>query len=332
MATPLSKSDTIRHLHLVRTVDLFPIPPYNLVPTVVKPSHFPSRNVFLDGDTWYQALVFQTKPVGITMRSEGTVEAPHVKLSVYAGEGLSEEFISALVKDLTFRYAMAENLQPFYDRFAGDPVLDPVLGRWRGMQVSTSASLFEFLITTVVLQNATVRRTVQMMDNLITHYGYLMAFAGKELGALGAPDTMDQATEGDLRALKLGYRARTIRRLTTAFVGGQIDETELRGLETQALRKRLLSLYGIGPASVWYLLFEVFHRYDAFHHISPWEQKIFSRILFNEDLVESSEILAYVGERWAGWRTLAAHYLFENLFWERKSGNGPEWLDALIRL
>ena len=44
----------------------------------------------------------------------------------------------------------------------------------------------------------------------------------------------------------------------------------------------LLKLYGVGPATVWYLLFDVFHHWDFFNHVSPWEQKIYSKVLVIE--------------------------------------------------
>ena len=44
----------------------------------------------------------------------------------------------------------------------------------------------------------------------------------------------------------------------------------------------LLDLYGIGPASVWYVLFDVYHQWDELNHISPWEQKIYSKLFFDQ--------------------------------------------------
>ena len=39
-----------------------------------------------------------------------------------------------------------------------------------------------------------------------------------------------------------------------------------------------MALYGVGPASVWYILSDVFHHLDELNHISPWEQKIYSKV------------------------------------------------------
>jgi 3-methyladenine DNA glycosylase/8-oxoguanine DNA glycosylase len=70
---------------------------------------------------------------------------------------------------------------------------------------------------------------------------------------------------------------------------------------------------------VWYVLFDVFHAYDAFDVISPWEQKIYSRLLFDRECVPGKQILADVKRRWGPWRMLASHYVFEDLFWRRKT-------------
>ena len=50
-------------------------------------------------------------------------------------------------------------------------------------------------------------------------------------------------------------------------MSSEVDETAIRRLSREAARRELLKLYGIGPASVGYSLFEVFHHYDAFDSI-----------------------------------------------------------------
>ena len=42
-------------------------------------------------------------------------------------------------------------------------------------------------------------------------------------------------------------------------------------------------------------------------------------------------VLAEVKRRWGAWRMLASHYIFEDLFWRRKTKAVP-WLESLIRL
>jgi hypothetical protein len=69
-------------------------------------------------------------------------------------------------------------------------------------------------------------------------------------------------------------------------------------------------------------------------HISPWEQKIYSKLFFDADPqapVPVDELLALFDERYAGFRALAVHYFWEDLFW-RRTHEPVEWLENLIRL
>ncbi len=79
------------------------------------------------------------------------------------------------------------------------------------------------------------------------------------------------------------------------------------------------------------MLFDVFPRYDALDHIPPWEQKIYSRLMFGQELVPAERILEEAERRWGHWKMLAAHYLFEDLFWRHEARPIP-WLEALIGL
>ena len=202
------------------------------------------------------------------------------------------------------------------------------------MRPLNCSSLYEYLIIAIVLQNATVRRSVAMMQALFEAYGTPLSYDGQELYCFWAPETVDRVSEQELRDLKVGYRARTIKRVSAAFAGGEIDELDLRGRSHAEQRAALLALYGIGPASVGYILGDVFHHLDEFEHISPWEQKIYSKLFFDTDPQEPvpvEALLELFDRRFAGYRNLAVHYFWEDLFW-RRVHEPVEWLEKLIRL
>jgi 3-methyladenine DNA glycosylase/8-oxoguanine DNA glycosylase len=80
-------------------------------------------------------------------------------------------------------------------------------------------------------------------------------------------------------------------------------------------------------------MFDVFHRWDYLKYVSPWEQKIYSKIFFNKDygkeLVPVEKMMSYF-EKWGKWKNLAIHYLWEDLWWRRQNERIP-WLEELIR-
>ena len=132
----------------------------------------------------------------------------------------------------------------------------------------------------------------------------------------------------------MGYRAKSLIRVSEPFANGEIDELELRRKSQQEQEKTLISLYGIGPASVGYIMIDALHHWDYLKHISPWEQKIYTRIFFNKDheknLVPVDKMLKFF-EKWGKWKNLAVHYVWENIWWKRKHEH-IDWLEKEIRL
>jgi 3-methyladenine DNA glycosylase/8-oxoguanine DNA glycosylase len=327
----MSKPLVVKAKHVT---ELSPKAPFDFDATMHKPDHFPSAdNEWEPGIRW-QTVLWQNQPLGLKFANRGTVDRPRISLSIWSRDELGQDFLGGLMDEVNRRCNLQLDLIEFNRRFGDDPQLGPVIGKWRGMRPASYSSLYEYLIIAIVLQNATVRRSVNMMQALFENYGTLLSYDGKELYCFWEPEVIDRATEQELRQLKVGYRAKSIKRVTEAFVSKKIVEFELRNKSREEQREALLGLYGIGPASVGYILGDVFHHLDEFDHISPWEQKIYSKLFFDADPDEPvpvDTLLALFNERFGGYRMLAVHYFWEDLFWKRKHER-IEWLEKLIRL
>ncbi len=324
---------TILQLTHKQVVDLAPSAPFNFDATMHKPDHFPSSdNAWQPGTRW-QTMLWQRERLGLKFENHGTVSKPRVRLSIWSQEKPDPSFLDGLVAEIIYRYNLHLDLKEFNRRFHNDPQLRPIIRKWRGMRPLSYSSLYEYLIIAIVLQNCTVRRSVNMMQALLEKYGTALAYEGKTFYCFWPPEGIAGATEEELRALKVGYRAKSIRRVTGAFVSKQVDEFNLRNKSKVEQREALLNLYGIGPASAEYVLSDVFHRYEM-SHVSPWEQKIYSKLFFgrNPDKpISADRLLHLFKKRFGGYEQLAVHYIWEDLFWKRKHKKG-EWLEALIRL
>jgi 3-methyladenine DNA glycosylase/8-oxoguanine DNA glycosylase len=315
------------------TIELVPRVPFNFDATLYKPDHFPTAdNTWEPGVRW-QTMLWRGEQLGLKFRNWGTGDRPRILLTIWSQEKLEQSFVVGLLDEIDYRYSFQFNLAEFNRRFKDDPQLGAVIARWRGMKPLNHSSLYEYLIVAIVLQNATVRRSVNMMQALFENYGTLLAYDGKELYCFWRPEIVGEVTEEELRALKVGYRAKSIKRVTGAFVRGEVDEFELRGKSKEAQREALLALYGIGPASVGYILCDVFHHLDELDHISPWEQEIYSKLFFDQEPDDPVpvDVLLQTFERFGEYKMLAVHYIWEDLFWRRKH-EPVEWLEKLIRL
>lgn len=317
-----------------QTIELVPCAPFDFDTSMFKPDHFPSPdNAWVPGARW-QTMRWEGEPLGLKIENRGTPRDPRIRLTVWSLRKLDRPFLLRLSGEISYRLNLALDLSEFNRKFRDDPQLGPVIRKWRGLRPCSYASLYEYLIIAIVLQNCTVRRSVNMLRTLFDHYGELLAYDGRELYCFWEPQQMAGVTEQELRDLKLGYRARSIVRVTQAFNNGEIDELALRGQRLEEQRPALCGLYGIGPASVGYILFDVFHRLDELDHISPWEQKIYSKLFFNRDPekpVPVDRLLRLFEKRFGGYRLLAVHYIWEDLFWKRRNIK-VDWLEKLIRL
>jgi len=56
-----------------------------------------------------------------------------------------------------------------------------------------------------------------------------------------------------------------------------------------------------------------------------------SRLIFNKKLVPAKKILDFFQKRYKRYEKLAFHYIWEDLFWQRKHKH-IEWLEKEIRL
>ncbi len=315
-------------LQKVSTVEIKPTRPFDFDSTFHKPDHFTSGDNYWQPGRRWQTWYWEGRPYGLKIE-----DGRNVKVTIYSDAKPSAEHINSLIEEIKYRYNLSLDLSPFYKALGKDPLLGPIIRKWRGMRPGHPSSLYEYLIIGVVLQNATVRRSIQMFKALLENYGTLLEFDRKNLWCFWPPGRLQNVSIDQLRALKVGYRAKYIKKIDDNFTHGLIDELELRKKDRETQMRELLQLYGVGPATVWYLLFDVFHHWDFFNHVSPWEQKIYSKLFFNADPekpVSVAKLLKYFN-KFGAYKQLAVHYIWEDLWWKRKHQHLP-WLEKLIRV
>ena len=331
-------SKTIK-LKLRKTFFLKPTAPFSFDKTIHKPDHFTSGdNIWQPGIRW-QTWRWRGVPLGLKIENSGSVNKPLVKIGIYTSPNLflnSQEFknrfFNDLIGEVSYFYNFNLDLKEFYRLFGKDRKLGRVIKRMRGMRPGQPSSLYEYLIVGIVLQNASVRRSINMFRTLLENFGTQVKFGRKELWCFWPPGGLKNVSELKLRKLKLGYRAKSIKKIDDYFGKKLINEFELREQPCETQRRELLALYGVGPATVWYILFDVFHRWDVFDHISPWEQKIYSKLWFGKETtnpVSVDKLLRFIN-KYGKYKHLAVHYFWEDLWWQHKEQQ-IDWLRKEIR-
>ncbi len=311
---------------------ILPKAPYNFDATFFKPSYYPDYSkVYETGRYWF-ALKLRSKIYGIKLENRGNVNNPKIEITIFSDSGLSDVELTGIFNELNFRFEFNRDISEFSKKFSKDKVLSPFIKKWHGMHGSCAQGLYDLLMIGIFLQNTVVKRTVQMTNIMLEKYGTKVKFDNKEVYAFWNPEDLIKISEEELRNLKVGYRAKLFLKLSNTFVKEKIDEFKLRELSAEEAKKELIKLYGVGPETARILLQEALHHYGTFEHVAPWQQKILSRLLFNKELVSAKKIIDYVNKNWGKWSVLAVHYIWEDIFWQRKQGRQVEWLEKEIRL
>lgn len=268
--------------------------------------------------------------LGLVYIDKSFKDKPKVEVKIYSNKSLSNNFLVNLQNEIIWRFNLDLELSDFYKRMEKDVFLKPIIKRFYGLRPMSYSSLYEYLIIGIMLQNTIVKRSVSMLQTLFENYGTLLEYDGEKLWSYWEPQFLAKADEKKLRALKVGYRAKSLIKVSEPFAKNEIDEIGLRGKSTEEQEKILLSLYGVGPQTLGYIMLDLFHHWGYIRNISPWEQKIYSRIFFNKELVPVNKMLKYF-EKWGNWKGLTVNYVWEDIWWKRRNENIP-WLEKLIRL
>lgn len=311
-------------------LEVIPTSPFHFDSTFYKPGHFPSSDTKWESGKRCQTMLWYGKRLGLIYKDASRKNQPKVKVEIYSDRKLISEFLNSLRKEIIWRFNLDLDLNDFYKAIGDDPVFKPVIKRFEGLRPMSYSSLYEYLIIAIMLQNTVVRRSVSMLQSLFERYGTLLEYDGVKLWSCWEPKVMANADEQQLRTLKIGYRAKSLIKVSIPFAEEEINEFELRNKSIEEQERILDSIYGVGPQSLDYIMVDALHRFDYLQHISPWEQKILSMVVFNKELVPVEKLLKYF-ERWEKWKALAAHYLWEDIWWKRRNESVP-WLEKLIRL
>ena len=310
---------------------VFPISPFHFDGTFYKPLHYPDKLTDWETGKYWQAIRIGKRLFGLKIENKGEIQKPKIKVSVFYDKDISEKELETIKEEVIWRFDLNADLKKFEKLAKSDKRFYPVFKKWLGMRNSSSHNLYELLIIAVLLQNATVRRTVQMTNALLDNYGTKLKFDGEEIFSIWLPEALNNISEQELRDLKIGYRAKFIKRLSQDFAEGKIDELKLRTLDQEGAKKELTKLYGVGPKTARILLFEACHQYNTFDHIAPWQQKIYSQLFYKKPLVPAEKIRDDIKKQYGRYSMLAIHYIWEDIFWRRKNEN-IDWLEKEIRL
>jgi len=306
----------MKKLEKIFTTIIKPSLPFNFEASY-KPSHFETPLEFYENGKYWFTMRFHDKIFGVKMWSTGSINKPKVRIEVYSKSKLNAKEKGCLLKELNWRFCFDEDVTDFIKLAKKDKILKRTFKYVCGMRECSLNSMYELLVISLVLQNTNVKRTRTMLRNLLEKYGTKVRFDNRELFVFFKPEKIANVKERELWDCKLGYRAPYIKSISQSFANKKIDEYELRKMDKDKAKEKLMELKGIGPYSADIILAEALRFHDILV-LDVWSQKIFSKVLFKDERHSIKQILKKAERLWNGWKGLAGRYIMEDLFWREK--------------
>ena len=125
---------------------------------------------------------------------------------------------------------------------------------------------FETLITFIISQNNNIPRIRGIVERLCANFGEPVKgrYAQTGLNAFPAAERLAECSDIELAPLRAGYRVAGIIDASKKIASGEIKEEELLCAGFDDARKRLLSIYGVGPKIADCVLLFGLGRFESF--------------------------------------------------------------------
>jgi 3-methyladenine DNA glycosylase/8-oxoguanine DNA glycosylase len=219
-----------------------------------------------------------------------------------------------IVDKVTWMFGLALDFSRFYAASRGEPKLVHAKKLARG-RVLRSPTLFEDVIKTILTTNtlwaATKNMTLKLVNELGKPVGRVVALQAPRIEtndvkrAFPTPEAIAASRPDFLKEkIRVGYRAPAIHQLAVSVASGKFDLESLKTSElpTLELRKKLLTINGVGPYAAANLLM-ILGRHD-FIPIDSYALKMVSNEWYRGQPITAKEVEKRF-EKWGEFKGLA---------------------------
>ncbi len=193
-----------------------------------------------------------------------------------------------------------------------DPKLQEAIAFGNGIRILRQDP-WEMLISFIVSQNKAIPHIKQCIENIACAFGdKIESPEGLEehtFYSFPTPDQLGQATEEELRACKVGFRAPYIMDACKKVSSGEICLTHLYTLSSEEARKVLMQIKGVGPKIADCILLFAYGKGEVFP-TDVWIKRVIEGLYFDSVEQKLPTIQTFAKEQYGDLAGYAQQYLF----------------------
>jgi DNA-3-methyladenine glycosylase II len=266
----------------------------------------------VEDGVYRRALELGGRPRLLEVRGGGDVEQPRLEVRLLDGPTGPDELIEAA--ELVARcFRINDDLAPLDALALADAAYGALLGRVRGLRALLMPSPFEALVWAIIGQQINIAFAYKLKRVLVEQFGRTIEYGGRMYHLFPTAERLAALDPAELRPLQFSaQKARYIIEVARMLAYGLLDLPALGALPAAEARAALIGLRGVGRWTAEYVLMRGLGARDELPAADVGLQIAARRVYGLEQRPTESELRA-LGERWAGWRSYYAFYLWFSL-------------------
>jgi N-glycosylase/DNA lyase len=197
-------------------------------------------------------------------------------------------------------------------QYPDDAPLQTAFQRHRGLRLLRQPA-WECLASFILSSTKQIVQIRQIIELLCRRFGEpVTAPSAQTWWMFPSAARLAQTTESELRACKMGFRARYLHAAARAVAQGELDLPALGHQSCAAARARLLELPGVGEKIADCVLLFAFGFPEAFP-IDVWVARALRQFYFRGRNVSLPHLRAFAAARWRSGGGYAQQYLFHHI-------------------
>lgn len=278
------------------------------------PYHFAGRYV-LRRALWFRGApvvaefdLSQAGTMGLRLLSRDGHSARSSRLNAARLDGVAMQ--------ARFLWGLDDNAEPHYAAMSSEPRMALLLERFGPLRIVRTPDLYEALLVTVIGQQVSVQAAQSVRRRLIRNMGTRVTVGSiprEEYYLYPTPRQLLEADESMLRQQGVSRQKSVyLREIAARAEAGELDRAAFADLSDEDAIERLCEIKGVGRWTAEIALMRGLGRPDVFAGGDLGLQAAVQELWGMKER-PSENALRNIAERWRGWRSYAAFYLWMTL-------------------
>lgn len=230
---------------------------------------------------------------------------------------MNAALLDNLATQARFLWGLDDNVEAHYAAMSSDPHMAPLLERFGALRIVRTPDMYEALLVTVIGQQVSVQAAQSIRRRLIRNMGTRVAAGiapgGENYYLYPSPQQLIEADESALREQGVSrQKSAYLLEIASRAVAGELDHAAFAALSDEDALERLCEIKGVGRWTAEIALLRGLGRPDVFAAGDLGLQAAVQELWGMRER-PSEKTLRDIAERWRGWRSYAAFYLWMTL-------------------